>query len=122
MGSRSSVVTTTLMEPALFLMIKSDTITKVIYGPPRNCYEMAIRYFVFRELFTVNLLCRNFFWEQSSLWLEDLEVPALFQLASDDRVVQSLFVKRLLEHERAERKSRRRSPKKKNVISTGSPV
>lgn len=120
--SRSSVVTTTLMEPALFLMIKSDTISKVLYGEAKTCYEMSIRYFVFRELFTVNLLCRNFFWEQSSLWLEDLEVPALFQLAGDDHIVQSFFVKRLLEHERVARKSRRRNQKRKSVISTGSSV
>ena len=28
------------------------------------------------ELFTVNLLCRNFFWEQSSMWPEDTDACA----------------------------------------------
>lgn len=118
--SKCSVVCMTLMEPALFVMIKSDVLTKLLFGPAKSCYEMGIRYFVFRELFTVNLLCRNFFWEQSSLFPEELQIPALFQLASDDHIVQSFFVKRLLEHERAERKSRRKNSKRATVISTGS--
>mmetsp|Transcript_44843 Transcript_44843/g.72828 ORF Transcript_44843/g.72828 Transcript_44843/m.72828 type:complete len:635 (+) Transcript_44843:85-1989(+) len=118
--SPSSVMYTTLMEPAQFLMIKAEALTKVIYGTPRTCYEMLIRYFAFRELFTVNLLCRNFFWEQSSMWPEDLHVPAVIQLAGDDHIVQSHFVRRLLEHERAARKLRRRQLKKPKMPLSGS--
>ena len=33
-------------------------LTKCLYQTPKSCYEMLIRYFAFRELFTVNLLCR----------------------------------------------------------------
>jgi len=123
--SPSSVVCTTLMEPAIFLMIKSDALTKVLYGPPITCYQMCLRYLVFRELFTLNLLCRNFFWEQSSMWPEDLHVPAVFQLAGDDHIVQSFFVMRLLEHEQNSRKQKRRtkkSSKRGGVFSTGSSV
>merc|ERR1719464_2540067 len=57
--SPSSVVYTTLMEPALFLLIKSDMLTKALFGPTNTGFELLIRYFAFRELFTVNLLCRN---------------------------------------------------------------
>jgi len=106
--SPSSVVCTTLMEPASILMLKSDMLTKCLYQTPKSCYEMLIRYFAFRELFTVNLLCRNLFWEQSVLWPEDINVPCVVQLAGADHIVQSLFVKRLLEHERTDRKQKRR--------------
>lgn len=117
--SPSSVVCTTLMEPAMFLMMKSDVLTKVLFGPPKSCYEMFIRYFVFRELFTVNLLCRCYFWEQTTFWPEDLRCPAVVELASDDHIVQSLFVRRLLEHEKVAR-SKRRKERRKAIQHTGS--
>merc|ERR1719204_713734 len=123
--SLSSVIQTTLMEPAQFLMMKSECVAKVLYGQPKTCYETLIRYFAFRELFTVNLLCRNFFWEQSTMWPEDLTVPSLIELGGADHIVQSLFVRRLLEHERAARKERRKARKSKRSSSmqiTGSSV
>jgi len=110
--SPSSVLFTTMMEPAQFMLIKSEAITKVLFGEPKTCVDMIIRYFAFRELFTVNLLCRNFFWEQSTMWPEDLHVPAVIELAGDDTIVQSLFVRRLLEHERAARKQRKKARRK----------
>ncbi|CAE7940977.1 CYP704C1 [Symbiodinium necroappetens] len=72
--SPSSVVYATLMEPAQFLVIKAEALTKVLWGHAATSFEILIRYFAFRELFTVNLLCRNFFWEQSSMWPEDLQL------------------------------------------------
>lgn len=114
--SPSSVIFTTLMEPAAFLMMKSECLSKVLYGPPKTCYEMLIRYCAFRELFTVNLLCRNFFWEQSTMWPEDIHVPAIIELAGSDHIVQSLFVRRLLEHERAARKDRRKRAKRSSTL------
>lgn len=104
--SPSTVVYTTLMEPALFLTLISDVVTKVLHATPKTCYELFLRYFVFRELFTVNLISRCVFWEQSTLWPEDLRTPTIVELASDDYVVASVFVRRLLEHERAARKQR----------------
>lgn len=118
--SPSSVVYATLMEPAQFLVIKADMITKVLFGAPKSGYELLIRYFGFRELFTVNLLCRNFFWEQSCMWPEDLHVPSVISLAGDDHIVQSTFVKRLLEHEKAARKQQRRQARKPRMPVTGS--
>lgn len=110
--SPSSVLFTTMMEPAQFMLIKSDVINKVLFSEPQTCFDMLIRYFAFRELFTVNLLCRNFFWEQSSMWPEDLHVPAVIELAGGDGIVPSLFVRRLLEHERTARVQQRRLRKK----------
>jgi len=101
----SCVQCLTLMEPALFLIMHSDTILgRILYGQPKTCLELFYRYFVFRELFTVNLLCRNFFWEQSTLYPEEVSVPMLIQLASDDAVIASRSVRRIAEHERARRK------------------
>jgi len=119
--SPSSVVYATLMEPAQFLVIKAEALTKILWGQPATTFEMLIRYFAFRELFTVNLLCRNFFWEQSSMWPEDLKVPTLVTLAGDDHIVQSTFVKRLLEHEKSARKLQRRlASKQKRIPTSGS--
>lgn len=118
--SPTSVVYTTLMEPAQFLMIKSEALSKVLFGEPRSCYQMLIRYFAFRELFTVNLLCRNFFWEQSTMWPEDLHVPAVVQLAGDDHIVQSVFVRRLIEHEKTARKQRKK--RRKSPLAPGLPM
>lgn len=118
--SSSSVMYTTLMEPAQFLMIKAEALTQVLFGTPKTCYEMLVRYFAFRELFTVNLLCRNFFWEQSIMWPEDLHVPTIVQLAGDDHIVQSRFVRRLIEHEKVARKERRRHRKPRMLVSGSS--
>lgn len=123
--SASSVIMTTLMEPAHFLMMKSECLAKVLYGEPQTCFEILIRYFGFRELFTANLLCRNFFWEQSTMWPEDIFVPAVIELAGGDHIVQSLFVRRLLEHERAARKERRKVRKPRlpgSLTGSGSSV
>lgn len=119
--SPSSVVYATLMEPAQFLVIKAEALTKVLWGHAATSFEILIRYFAFRELFTVNLLCRNFFWEQSSMWPEDLKVPTIVTLGADDHIVQSTFVRRLLEHERSARKLQRRiESKQKRIPTSGS--
>jgi len=124
--SPSSVLYTTLMEPAMFLMMKSDVLTKILVHPPKTCMEQCLRYFVFRELFTVNLLCRNTFWEQNTVWPEDLFTPTIVQLAGNDALVHSLFVRRLLEHERRERKLRGATKQKRyrrpSMLSAGSSV
>eukprot|EP00927_Polykrikos_kofoidii_P054090 TRINITY_DN48571_c0_g1_i1.p1 TRINITY_DN48571_c0_g1~~TRINITY_DN48571_c0_g1_i1.p1 ORF type:complete len:676 (+),score=76.49 TRINITY_DN48571_c0_g1_i1:121-2148(+) len=118
--SPSSVVYTTLMEPALFLTLKSDSLTRLLYHPTKHAFETLIRYLTFRELFTVNLLFRNFFWEQSLMWPEDLRVPTVVQLAGDDHIVPSIFVRRLLEHECAARKKKRRLKKPPLAVSSSS--
>lgn len=117
--SPSVVTHVTLMEPAQFLMMKSECLCKVLYDPTQNCFEQLVRYFAFRELFTVNLLCRNFFWEQSTMWPEEIICPAVIELAAADHVVQSLYVRRMIEHERAARKQQKKS-RRPNCISTGS--
>eukprot|EP00928_Gymnodinium_smaydae_P029417 TRINITY_DN22163_c1_g1_i1.p1 TRINITY_DN22163_c1_g1~~TRINITY_DN22163_c1_g1_i1.p1 ORF type:complete len:716 (+),score=162.82 TRINITY_DN22163_c1_g1_i1:57-2150(+) len=120
--SPSSVLYVTLLEPALFLIMKSDILTKVLYGSPGTCLELLYRYFVFRELFTVNLLCRNFFWEQNTMWPEELRVPAVIQLAGDDALVHSRSVRRLMEYEQANRAKAARNLKLKTRNASGSSV
>lgn len=107
--SRSSIICSTFMEPCCILALKSDQWSKAMWEPPKTVMYQLLRYFVFRELFTVNLLCRCCFWEQGVLWPEDILTPAVIELASDDAVVSSLFTRRLLEHERTARKQRRRT-------------
>lgn len=116
--SPSSMRYATLMEPAQFLIIKAEALTKILWGRPGTTFEILIRYFAFRELFTVNLLCRNFFWEQSSMWPEDLKVPSIIALAGDDHIVQSTFVRRLLEHEKSARRLKKRMAAKKTRLPT----
>jgi pimeloyl-ACP methyl ester carboxylesterase len=99
----SSVLCLTVLEPATFLMLSSDTLRERVHGKSQTCLEICYRYFAFRELFTMNLLCRNFFWEQCTMWPEDLKVPTLVQLASDDAVIHARSVRRVIEYERASR-------------------
>jgi hypothetical protein len=107
--SPSSVLCMTLLDPACFLMMKAETCIKVLYGQgAQSSFELFCEFFCFRELFTVNLICRNFFWEQSTLWPEDLIVPSVIVLSSDDHIVPGLFIRRLLDHERRERKQQRK--------------
>jgi pimeloyl-ACP methyl ester carboxylesterase len=108
-SSPTSIICCTLIEPAAMLSIKSDLLQKMMWDPPINAVYEFLRYFVFRELFTMNLLCRCSFWEQSTLWPEEITTPAVVELASEDAVVSSFFVRRLLEHERAARKQKKRS-------------
>lgn len=120
--SPSSVIITTLMEPANFLLMKSDSLCTLLHGIPKTCYEKFIQFCAFRELFTMNLLCRNTFWEQSSIWPEEIHVPCIIELAGDDHIVSSLFVRRLLEHERQARRQARKQQPKKAMRGTGSAV
>jgi len=109
--SPSSVQCLTLMEPALFIMMHSDTVINMLHSQPQTCLELCYRYFVFRELFTINLLCRNFFWEQNTMYPEEVRVPMLIELASDDAVIASRSVKRILENEREHRRATARDQK-----------
>lgn len=124
--SPSSIILSTFIEPAAMLSLKSDLLTRVLWEPPATAMYAFLRYFVFRELFTVNLLCRCSFWEQTTLWPEEITTPAVVELASEDAVVSSLFVRRLLEHERAARKHRKRlsrdkrSGSRKNTLAVPS--
>jgi len=43
---------------------------KVPWDKPINAMVEFLKYFVFSELFTINLLCRCSFWEQCQLWPE----------------------------------------------------
>merc|ERR1712113_332862 len=110
-----------MMDPANFLVMKAEVLCEVMYGAPKSCYEKLIQYFGFRELFTLNLLCRNVFWEQCTVYPEEIPVPCVVELAGDDHVVASLFVRRLLEYERQARKEARKSSSLKKVhVQTGS--
>lgn len=118
--SPGSMVFMTLMDPANFLIMKSDCLCDVLYGAPQSCFEIVIQWFGFSELFTLNLLCRNIFWEQSSMWPEEIQVPCVIELAGDDHVVSSLFVRRMLEHERQARKEARKASQRKGMFPSGS--
>lgn len=107
--SPTSIICCTFIEPAALLTLKSDFWTKVMTDPPREAMWDFLRYFVFRELFTVNLLFRNCFWEQCVLWPEEITTPAVVSLSAEDHLVSSFFVRRLLEYERAARKHRKRN-------------
>jgi len=111
--SPSSVVCVTLLDPACFLVMSAECCIKIFCGPVNSAVEILVRYFCFQELFTQNLLTRNNFWEQNQIWPEDLHVPSVIEKAADDHIVPSLYVRRLLEHERRERKQRgqRRPPR-----------
>lgn len=106
--SPTSIICATFIDPAAMLSLKSDLLQKALWDPPVTAMYQFLRYFVFRELFTVNLICRCTFWEQCTLWPEEITTPAVVELSSEDAVVSSLFVRRLLEHERAARKQRKR--------------
>jgi len=97
--SRKSVICTTFMDPPQLFLMKSDCIHNIMNWAPLSCFAMICRFMVFRELFTVNLLCRNFYWEQCSTWPEEFCVPTVIALAEEDHIVSSFFVRRLLEHE-----------------------
>mmetsp|Transcript_24498 Transcript_24498/g.56444 ORF Transcript_24498/g.56444 Transcript_24498/m.56444 type:complete len:691 (+) Transcript_24498:96-2168(+) len=124
--SPSSILYTTLMEPASFLMFKCDIMTRLFHKPTNTAYEHLIRYFAFRELFTVNLLARNSFWEIMTVWPEDIVTAAVVELGGGDHIVDSHYVKRLLDHERMARKegarmSPRKSLRQRNaLVATGS--
>lgn len=117
--SPSSVLCTTFMEPAAFLMIKADCLYNALYREPRTCFEMVVRYFCFRELFTVNLICRCYFWELGNCWPEEVRCPAVVELAGTDHLIQSVFIKRLLEHENQARKKQAKEAKKLTANDAG---
>lgn len=110
--SPSSLLCTTFMEPAAMLLCKSDHLRNVMEKPCLTCWEIFVRYFVFRELFTVKLLCRCFYWEQTNCWPEEVRCLAVVQLASEDHLVQSTFIRRMLTHENEARRKQAKGAKK----------
>jgi hypothetical protein len=112
-----SVACVTLLDPACFLMMSKDLI-KAFCGPASSASDMLCMYFVFQELSTHNVVAREYFWEDCQIWPEDLHVPSVIGLAGDDRVVApSLCIRRLLDHEREQRRQGPLPPKRRQRAS-----
>jgi len=97
---RSYVEKCTFIDPVCFLLLKvlveaHSIQTKV--DTRADTMEMGIKYFVLTELFVCNFVCRCFFWEESQLDMQDLDgVQALLVLESDDNLVPTHSVQRLV--------------------------
>merc|ERR1712039_226920 len=88
-ASPQSVSGVTLMEPALFVVTQFDHLPKILLSRPHTCLDSIVNFTTMKELFTQNLIVRNFFWEQSVVWPEDIDTPATIQLAASDALIPS---------------------------------
>eukprot|EP00928_Gymnodinium_smaydae_P032182 TRINITY_DN23375_c1_g1_i2.p1 TRINITY_DN23375_c1_g1~~TRINITY_DN23375_c1_g1_i2.p1 ORF type:complete len:217 (-),score=43.82 TRINITY_DN23375_c1_g1_i2:233-883(-) len=111
---KSYVIRCTFLDPVCFLVLKvlaeGHELQQVRSDLTMDLMELGIKYFVMTELFVCNFVCRCFFWEESMLDLQDLEgIEALIVLESEDNIVPTHSVHRLVLSERARRRSQRPS-------------
>lgn len=116
------VASASLLDPVCFLLVKHDIITNALYREHDDPLQVALTYFVFRELHVAHTLTRNFFWQQNDLAPSDLQRPALVLLSGCDAIVPAHSVRRLLEAEQARRSALqerpRTSPRRNGLGST----
>jgi len=98
----------TFLDPVCFLLLKvlveGHELQQVRHETKMNAMEMAIKYFVLTELFVCNFVCRNFFWEESQLDMQDLQdCESLLVLESEDAIVPTHSVRCLVYAEQARR-------------------
>mmetsp|Transcript_93494 Transcript_93494/g.204715 ORF Transcript_93494/g.204715 Transcript_93494/m.204715 type:complete len:724 (+) Transcript_93494:57-2228(+) len=108
---RSYVTRCTFVDPVCFLLLKvfkdGSELQQVRKETRMDTMEMIIKYFVLTELFVCNFVCRCFFWEESQLDFQDLEdLPTLVVLESEDAIVPTHSVYRLILADRARRRSK----------------
>jgi len=98
---RSHVERCTFIDPVCFLLLKvlveGHELQQVKQDLRMDTMEMGVKYFVMTELFVCNFVCRCFFWEESQLDMQDLDgMRALLVLESDDNIVPTHSVQRLV--------------------------
>eukprot|EP00928_Gymnodinium_smaydae_P019799 TRINITY_DN17620_c0_g1_i1.p1 TRINITY_DN17620_c0_g1~~TRINITY_DN17620_c0_g1_i1.p1 ORF type:complete len:717 (+),score=128.00 TRINITY_DN17620_c0_g1_i1:110-2260(+) len=104
----SSIQSVSFLDPVCFLLCKSDLIFNALYNHDatdlyRKPGEWLLGFLVFRELYICHTLTRNFFWEQSNLFPEDLHgIPAMLLLGGRDPLVPAHSVRQMF-HAEAER-------------------
>jgi len=98
-----AVASASLLDPVCFLLVKHDLLSNSLYREHVDPLQIALTFFVFRELYIANTLARNFFWQQNELWPETVQRPMLVLLSGNDAIVSAHSVRRLLLAERSRR-------------------
>ena len=103
--------------------MKHDIMYNALYKYSDTPQDVFSRYFIFRELYTVHLLMRNFFWEQNVLYPDQLHVPSAVSLAGKDHIIPTMSIMRVLQFENRRRKLQRdtaaSSKRRKSLGSAG---
>lgn len=125
---RSRVARVTFMDPVCFLLLKvlvgAADKTQVRFDANLDLMELIIKYFVLTELFVCNFVCRCFFWEESHLDLDTLVgIDTMVVLESEDAIVPSHSVHRLILAERARRRQQKaKLPPAATQVAGGVPL
>mmetsp|Transcript_1872 Transcript_1872/g.3830 ORF Transcript_1872/g.3830 Transcript_1872/m.3830 type:complete len:512 (-) Transcript_1872:138-1673(-) len=88
-----------LIDPVNMLLSQPDVAYNFLYRRPNNPFTLVVANFVRWELFSANVLMREFYWYHNVLWLEDLPAGSLVVLAGDDDILNAQVVRRHIEEQ-----------------------
>mmetsp|Transcript_24328 Transcript_24328/g.72474 ORF Transcript_24328/g.72474 Transcript_24328/m.72474 type:complete len:508 (+) Transcript_24328:45-1568(+) len=90
-----------LIDPVCLMLSLPDVAYNFLYRRPHKPFTLVVANFVRWELFSANVLMREFYWYHNVTWVDDLPAGSLVVLAGGDDIVNAQAVRRHLEeHQR----------------------
>jgi len=85
------------LDPVCFLLSQPDVAFNFLYRKPDNPFLQFVTHFVRWELFSANVLMRNFYWYHNVLWDDEIPQKCVVALSSADDITHAALVKSYLE-------------------------
>eukprot|EP00124_Ichthyophonus_hoferi_P000759 Ihof_evm1s31 gene=Ihof_evmTU1s31 len=83
----------TFVDPVCFCLYLPDVVYNFIYRTPKSLIEVPRYFLVSRNLYFLNVLCRNFWWFQVCMWPKDLPSNLSVVLSMDDEITPAPAVR-----------------------------
>mmetsp|Transcript_23482 Transcript_23482/g.73211 ORF Transcript_23482/g.73211 Transcript_23482/m.73211 type:complete len:512 (+) Transcript_23482:15-1550(+) len=86
-----------LIDPVSLLLSQPDVAYNFLYRRPTKPFTLVVANFVRWELYSANVLRRQFYWYHNVLWADELPAESVVVLAGDDDIVNAQAVRLHLE-------------------------
>lgn len=86
-----------LLDPVCFLLAQPDVAFNFLYRRPSNPFLLMVAHFVRWELFSANVLTRQFYWYHNVLWQDELPEQCVVVVSGGDDIINARAVRRYLE-------------------------
>eukprot|EP00929_Paragymnodinium_shiwhaense_P069981 TRINITY_DN35379_c0_g1_i1.p1 TRINITY_DN35379_c0_g1~~TRINITY_DN35379_c0_g1_i1.p1 ORF type:complete len:596 (-),score=105.26 TRINITY_DN35379_c0_g1_i1:263-1951(-) len=107
----SMVSQAVFIDPVCFGLCHPDVAYNFLYKEPDDAFLHVAAHFVRWELFTANVLYRNFYWYHNTLWTDEIPEGSVIALSGADAIINAPLVRHHLEnHQRKQTEAGEGSP------------
>eukprot|EP00928_Gymnodinium_smaydae_P040348 TRINITY_DN27372_c0_g1_i1.p1 TRINITY_DN27372_c0_g1~~TRINITY_DN27372_c0_g1_i1.p1 ORF type:complete len:600 (+),score=126.36 TRINITY_DN27372_c0_g1_i1:195-1802(+) len=84
------------MDPICFLLAQPDVAYNFLYRKPSTAFAILAAHFVRWELYTANVLMRNFSWYHNTLWIDELPEDTTVLLSGMDDIIDPRIIRQYI--------------------------